>query len=329
MTKEEQEKERVRAYRRFCYRKKREKEGHEVKMVPANFTSTETAIKRERKKRYDLSILENPMDLKGFENWLREKEMAENSVKSYVTCVKIFGQQYDEFSKENVVEFKKTCCKKYKPQTTNHYIVALQQYSVYLDKPIKVKLLKEQHKSSVENVMSEDIFNELIKKLKEDNRDRELINIMLLAMTGARISEALSITKKDVLKGSVVLQTKGKVRTIIIPKKFKEFLQPYMQEWNNSEPVMRKKCSDKAAVSSSYIQQQLRDIGRDYGIPLEYMHPHAFRHYFAMRFLEKNNNMFLLADLLGHSGVNTTMIYTRMSQKQQKQALDEAVDWDI
>ncbi len=57
------------------------------------------------------------------------------------------------------------------------------------------------------------------------------------------------------------------------------------------------------------------------------MHPHAFRHLFAVEFMKRNNNMFLLADLLGHSGVNTTMLYVRMSAEQQQQELDKVVNW--
>jgi site-specific recombinase XerD len=64
-----------------------------------------------------------------------------------------------------------------------------------------------------------------------------------------------------------------------------------------------------------------------YDIPQEVMHPHAFRHFFAIEFLKRNNNIALLADLLGHGSVNVTQIYLRQSQEQQKKEIDEAVDW--
>ena len=68
-------------------------------------------------------------------------------------------------------------------------------------------------------------------------------------------------------------------------------------------------------------------MGNLYGIPLEVMHPHSFRHFFAIEFLKRNNNISLLADILGHSNVNMTQIYLRQSQTQQKDAVDEAVNW--
>ena len=57
------------------------------------------------------------------------------------------------------------------------------------------------------------------------------------------------------------------------------------------------------------------------------MHPHAFRHFFAMEFIKRKNDISLLADLLGHGDVKVTQIYLRQSQEQQRAAVDEAVDW--
>lgn len=57
------------------------------------------------------------------------------------------------------------------------------------------------------------------------------------------------------------------------------------------------------------------------------MYPHSFRHFFAIEFLKRNSNIALLADLLGHQSVSVTQIYLRMSQEQQKDAIDKAVNW--
>lgn len=57
------------------------------------------------------------------------------------------------------------------------------------------------------------------------------------------------------------------------------------------------------------------------------MPPHSFRHRFAINFLQENKDIALLADLMGHSGVNTTMIYLRLSKEEQRRAIDDSVRW--
>ena len=66
---------------------------------------------------------------------------------------------------------------------------------------------------------------------------------------------------------------------------------------------------------------------KKYGIPKEVAHPHSFRHLFAIEFLKNNNNIALLADLLGHESVDTTAIYLRLSAQEQKKQFNMAMDW--
>ena len=75
------------------------------------------------------------------------------------------------------------------------------------------------------------------------------------------------------------------------------------------------------------ISEMLLKFSERYNIPRNVCHPHSFRHRFAINFLKNNNDISLLADLLGHSGVNTTMIYLRKSKEEQRTAIDSAVNW--
>lgn len=63
------------------------------------------------------------------------------------------------------------------------------------------------------------------------------------------------------------------------------------------------------------------------GVPKEVMHPHSFRHFFAKEFLKQNNDITLLGDLLGHSDISTTAIYTRLTSEEQAQQINEVVGW--
>ena len=80
-------------------------------------------------------------------------------------------------------------------------------------------------------------------------------------------------------------------------------------------------------MSSRGVSEQRRRFADKYDIPREVMHPHSFRHRFAINFLQENKDIALLADLMGHSGVNTTMIYLRLSKEEQRRAIDDSVRW--
>lgn len=72
---------------------------------------------------------------------------------------------------------------------------------------------------------------------------------------------------------------------------------------------------------------RLKEFAGKYGIDPDKVHPHAFRHLFAKNFLKKNKDIALLADLLGHSSIETTRIYLQQSSREQGKMVDEIVDW--
>jgi len=75
------------------------------------------------------------------------------------------------------------------------------------------------------------------------------------------------------------------------------------------------------------ISLRLKEYAAKYGIDPSLIHPHAFRHLFARNFLKKENDIALLADLLGHSSIETTRIYLQQSSKEQSRMVDAIVDW--
>lgn len=95
-----------------------------------------------------------------------------------------------------------------------------------------------------------------------------------------------------------------------------------------------KRAADARNIAKKYSEDEIKRMAEmlqkyaiKYGIDPKYMHPHSFRHLFAIEFLKRNNNLSLLADLLGHSSVATTAIYTRLTREEQQNALDDAVNW--
>jgi site-specific recombinase XerD len=266
------------------------------------------------------------IDIDGFKEYLYEEEVSENTIDSYITGVKKYAAMFDEVTKANRIEFKKALLEKFKPKTVNSRITAMMRYCQYKKIPIKLKQVKEQKQTHVDNIISEEQYERLLKGLADDGNSRYIVFIKLLAKTGMRISEALRVTKKDVLNGSVTMFSKGHMRTIYFPESLVADMGDYMEGLDDADHII---CTAKTRkpMTSRGMSQALQDFAVRYDIPKEVMHPHAFRHFFAIQFLKRNNNIALLADLLGHSGVNITQIYLRQSQEQQQDAVNKAVNW--
>lgn len=264
-------------------------------------------------------------DFSGFENWLYEQELSPNSIASYMRGVKLYSEMFTEVSKANFIAFKKYLIDNFKPQTVNLRLTAMRKYSEYVGNPIKIKIVKEPQKTHIENIISTEQYEHLIAGLKADGRERELTHILLLAKTGMRISEALKVTKIDIIKGSVTMHTKAHMRTIYFPQTLVEEIAPYLKALSDGDRVMLN-CYGNP-ITKKGVSQALLRMGERYGIPKKVMHPHAFRHFFAMEFIKRNKDIALLADLLGHGDTKVTQIYLRQSQEQQKRTIDEVVDW--
>lgn len=262
------------------------------------------------------------IDVDGFEEYLYEEELSENTISVYVKSVKMYSEMFTEISKKNLIEFKKYLLEHFKPQTVNLRITSLLRYCDYKEIPMKLKLVKEPRKTHIDNIITEEQFTRLVNGLKNDGEERWYVYVMLLAKTGMRISEAIRVTKKDVLAGSVIMHTKAHMREIYFPKSLVDDIKPYLDKIGENETVMQN--YKGKPITKDGVSGRLRKFSEIYGIPKEVMHPHAFRHFFAIEFLKRNNNIALLADLLGHGSVNVTQIYLRQSQEQQRDAIDKA-----
>ena len=268
----------------------------------------------------------NVIDFDGFQNYLYEEELSKNTIDCYMLSLRQFQEHYDEITKANMIGFKQMLIAKgFKPGTVNLRITGLLAYCKYKDISMKMKHIKEPKKTHVENVITADQVEMLLNCLSADGRESWRVNVLLLAKTGMRISEALRIKKRDILNGSVTLHTKAHMRTIYFPKSLADDIKGYLEKLNDDDTVMRTKFGKP--MTSRGVAEGLKRYGKLYGIPKEVMHPHAFRHFFAIEFLKRNNNIALLADILGHSDVKMTQLYLRQSQEQQQDAVNKAVNW--
>lgn len=262
-----------------------------------------------------------------FRTYLVGLELAENTIKSYMTAMRFFFCSYREATKENGVKWKREMLScGLKPKTVNIRLNAFNSYCEASGHPMdKVKTIRIHDATAVGNVISYEDYCKLLAGLKRDGNMKWYANIKLLATTGARVSEYIQLKKSDLTRGYAELWTKGKMRRIYIPRGLKDELRDYYVGFNEQDFLVRNRVGGQ--MTTRGVAQMLKCFASRYEIKETVMHPHSFRHLFALEFLKCNNNISLLADIMGHSSVSTTAIYTRMTKEDQHRSVDESVTW--
>lgn len=263
-----------------------------------------------------------------FKDYLLKCNLSENTIESYLWTVNYFTQNYDEVSKENLLAYKGYLVENFKPKTVNLRIQGINKYLEFLKKErLQLKSVKIQQKNFLENVISNADYKFLKKKLKQDGYTEWYFVVWYLAATGARVSELLQIKVEHVEAGYFDLYSKGgKVRRLYIPKKLCTETLHWLQEENRTSGYLFLNRFGER-ITARGISQQLKNYAQKYGIDTKVVYPHSFRHLYAKNFLEKYNDIALLADLMGHESIETTRIYLRKTATEQQQIVDKVVTW--
>jgi site-specific recombinase XerD len=263
-----------------------------------------------------------------FQKFLEKNDLSKSTIRSYVWTVNHFTTQYEKVDKENLLAYKGWLIEHFKPQTVNLRLQALNKFLEFTGKErLKLKFVKVQQKNFLENVVSNADYKFLKTKLKNDRYTEWYFVVWFLAATGARISELLQIKAEHIEIGYLDMYTKGgKVRRLYIPKNLREEAGKWLKEKNlTSGYVFRNRFGER--ITARGISQQLKHFAEKYGLNAKVIYPHSFRHRFAKNFLDKFNDIALLADLMGHESIETTRIYLRRTASEQQNIVDKIVTW--
>ena len=263
-----------------------------------------------------------------FESFLQRSDLSKNTGSSYVWTVRYFEKTYGEFNKKNLLAYKGYLVEHFKPQTVNLRLQAVNKYLEFThhDK-MKMKFVKVQQKNFLENVISNADYKFLKSSLLKDGQKDWYFVIWFMAATGARVSELLQIKAEHVLAGHIDLYTKGgKVRRIYIPRTLQKKAMLWLSERQiSSGYIFLNRFGQR--ITARGIAMQLKHFADKYGLRREVVYPHSFRHRFAKNFLEKYNDIALLADLMGHESIETTRIYLRRTASEQQEIVDKVITW--
>lgn len=263
-----------------------------------------------------------------FQKHLAKTNLASNTITSYVWTVNYFFEHYKEVNKKNLLAYKGFLVESFKPQTVNLRLQAINKFLEYSkQEKLKVKFVKVQQKNFLENVISDADYKFLKTKLKADGFDEWYFTIWFMAATGARVSELLQIKAEHVQVGYLDLYSKGgKIRRLYIPKNLRTEANKWIKERElSSGYIFLNRFGNR--ITTRGIAQQLKHFAEKYGINRDVVYPHSFRHRFAKNFLDRFNDLALLADLMGHESIETTRIYLRRTASEQQKIVDKVVNW--
>lgn len=275
---------------------------------------------------YPLKEVEN-MDT--FKSFLLSENLAPNTISAYITAVSGYLTMFEDFTKRNLLAWKAHLIDNYKAKTVNLKIQAINKYLEFLKKEkLRIKSIKVQQKPFLENVISDADYVFFKRKLKKENNKEWYFIVRFLCATGARVSELIKIKVEHVNLGYIDLYTKGgKIRRIYIPITLRKETINWIKDDLKIETgyIFLNRFGNR--ITTRGISQQLKNFAIKYGINTKVVYPHSFRHRFAKNFLEKYNDIALLADLMGHESIETTRIYLRKTASEQQEIVDKIVTW--
>lgn len=272
------------------------------------------------------------IDIERFRQYLEDTNKSRNTVEMYMFSIRQFVRLHGEFTKANATAYKGWLIGRYKPKTVNTRLMALNVYAEKVLKRLSLKVgyVREQQKPFLENVISDADYEYFKASLLKSGNARDRFYyfvIRFLAATGARISEFIQFKAEHVRAGHVDIYGKGgKVRRVYFPKSLREDALAWLGETGRASGFLWTGRSGERLTQRG-IAQQLKDYARRFKIPEAVVYPHSFRHRFAKNFLERFNDITLLADLMGHESIETTRIYLRRTAEEQREVVDRGITW--
>ncbi len=265
------------------------------------------------------------MNIKAFEKELRRENYAANTIVAYKHAALDYFNHYRAFSKDNLLQYKAFLIETYHPKTVNLRIRSINKYLEFIGRPeLSLRSIKIPRASFLDNVISNEDYLYYKKRLRKEDDKRWYFIVWTLASTGARISELIQLKSEHIRAGYFDIYSKGgKVRRIFIPARLRRELLAWMER--DSGPLFLNHRG--VPLTPRGIALRLKEFAVKYGVNAQVVHPHSFRHLFAKNFLQRNNDLVLLADLLGHDSIDTTRIYLQRSSREQRELIDRLVDW--
>lgn len=266
-------------------------------------------MKHQKKKR---NIV--PDMIERFAAYLREQEKSISTIQKYkrdltALCTFLHGNPVTKIA---LIEWKEYLTTQYAAASVNTMLAAVNtflNFSGWMDCKVKPLKIQKNLFCREEKELTREEYLRLVRAAKHTGNERLSLVLQTICATGIRVSELQFISIEALQTGRVVVNCKGKMRTIFLPRKLCRILTAYIRkEKRKSGPVFVTRSGK--VLDRSNIWRDMKALCEHANVSPDKVFPHNLRHLFARTYYTLEKDLFRLADILGHSNINTTRIYT-------------------
>jgi len=269
--------------------------------------------------------------LNAFQNYLKNEEKTKNTIEKYTRDAYAFiaymqdGGQGDCVTKESVIAYKQKLLEQnYAVRSINSMLASINSLLEFLgwsDCKVKGIKLQRQIYCSEEKELTKAEYMRLVNAAYSKGNERLNLLIQTICATGIRVSELEFVTVEAIKRGEALVSLKGKTRSVFIIKELRKKLLSYATEQNiGSGPIFVTKNGNP--MSRTNIWREMKNLCAEANVNPKKVFPHNLRHLFARTFYGIEKDIAKLADILGHSSINTTRIYIISSGDEHRRRME-------
>ncbi len=261
-----------------------------------------------------------------YREYLENEEKSGATIEKYMRDVRAFQGYLGKgmlLDREKIRMYKQKLVERYKIASANSMLAAVNSFLVFAGcGEWKVKLFKIQkvQYSRPEREISGKEYERLVHTARKQGNEQMSMLLQTIGSTGIRISELKFITVEALNDGRAEIYNKGKCRVVLLPEELTRLLKKYCKKAGivaGSVFISRR----GNPVDRSNVSKKMKQLGREAGVDTEKVFPHNLRHLFARTFYSIEKDVVRLMDLLGHSSINTTRIYTMTTEEQPRRQM--------
>lgn len=269
-----------------------------------------------------------PQMLEEFREYMEEKENAPATIEKYLRDVRTFlkySGRETQITKEHLLKYKEWLIENYAVNSVNSMLVSLNQFLAFLELGrLKLKRIRIQRQDllGMGKELTKEEFQLLVKTARGRGKEQLAMMMETMGATGIRVSELKFFRVENIRSGMIRVWNKGKYRLVILPKLLRQKLLLYVSRQKIRSGLIFCTRSGKEKDRSN-IWREMKHLAKEAGIDPEKVFPHNLRHLFARNFYKITKNLINLADILGHSSLETTRIYATEGIAEWKKNIEQ------